>query len=47
MKIWSRQKQNPLIIMGNFNAKSEGREENLVGPLGLGIRNIPGEKLAK
>ncbi|GFO39298.1 craniofacial development protein 2-like protein [Plakobranchus ocellatus] len=37
--------QNPLIIMGDFNAKvGEGREENIVGPHGLGTRNMRGEK---
>ena len=33
--------------MGDFNAKVEGREENVVGPHGLGIRTIPGEKLVE
>ena len=38
----SRQK-GPFIIL--FNAKvGEGRGENVVGLLGLGIRNIRGEK---
>ena len=36
--------QDPLIIMGDFNAKvGEGREEN-GGPHGLGIINIQGEE---
>ncbi|GFO36777.1 craniofacial development protein 2-like protein [Plakobranchus ocellatus] len=40
--------QNPLIIMGDFNAKvGEGREENIVGPHGLGTRNLRGEKLVE
>ena len=33
--------------MGKFNAKVEGREENVVGPPGLGIRNMLGEKLVE
>ena len=38
--------QDPLIIMGDFNAKvGEGGEENMVEPHGLGIRNIRGENL--
>ena len=44
-KVQSRQ-QDPLIIMGQFNAKvGERREENVVGPHGLKIRNIRGKKL--
>ena len=36
-----------LIIMGDFNAKvGEGKEENVVGPHGLGIRNIRREKIS-
>ena len=32
---------DPLTIMGDFKAKvGEGREENVVGACGLGIRNI-------
>ncbi|GFN81559.1 ras-related protein rab-1a [Plakobranchus ocellatus] len=32
--------------MGDFNAKvGEGREENIVGPHGLGTRNLRGEKI--
>ena len=34
------------IFMGDFNAKvGQGREEQIVGPHGLGIRNERGEKL--
>ncbi|GFN90701.1 craniofacial development protein 2-like protein [Plakobranchus ocellatus] len=34
--------------MGDFNAKvGEGREENIVGPHGLGTRNLRGEKLVE
>ena len=34
------------IFMGDFNAKvRQGREEQIVGPHGLGIRNERGEKL--
>ncbi|GFO43397.1 craniofacial development protein 2-like protein [Plakobranchus ocellatus] len=34
--------------MGDFNAKvGEGREENIVGPYGLGTRNLRGEKLVE
>ena len=37
--------QDPLIIMGNFNAKvGKGRQENVVRPHGLGIRNIDEER---
>ena len=32
-------------IKGDFNAKVEGREENVVGPHRLDLRNIRGEKL--
>ncbi|KAK3788523.1 hypothetical protein RRG08_030224 [Elysia crispata] len=38
--------QDPLITMGDFNAPvGEGREENMVGSHGLGIRNTRVEKL--
>ncbi|GFO13734.1 all-trans-retinol 13,14-reductase [Plakobranchus ocellatus] len=39
--------QNPLIIMGDFNARKYAREENIVGPHGLGTRNLRGEKLVE
>ena len=38
-------KQDTLLIIGNSNAEvGEGKEEIVVGPTGLDIRNIPGEK---
>ena len=37
-----------VIIMGNFNAQvEEGREGNVIGTPGLGIRNMRGEKLVE
>ena len=36
------------IIMGDFNAKiGRGRENNIVGPFGLGIRNERGDRLVE
>ena len=38
--------QDVIIVMGDFNAKiGEGREEDIIGPYGLGIRNERGERL--
>src|SRR5688572_29184525 len=35
-----------LVVMGNFNGKvGNGREENIIGPYGLGTRNENGERL--
>ena len=38
-------RQDHLIIMGNFNAKVEEMEDQVVGPNGLGIRKMRGDKL--
>ena len=38
--------QDVIIVMGDFNAKiGEGREEDIIGPYGLGIRNERGDRL--
>src|SRR5688572_22251357 len=35
-----------LVVMGDFNEKvGNGREENIIGPYGLGTRNENGERL--
>src|SRR5688572_20449866 len=35
-----------LVVMGDFNGKvGNGREENIIGPYGLGTRNENGERL--
>ena len=35
-----------LVVMGDFNAKvGSGREENIIGPYGLGTRNENGDRL--
>ena len=35
-----------LVVMGDFNGKvGQDREENTVGPYGLGVRNDNGERL--
>ena len=39
------QTAGPLILQGDFNAKVEGREENVVGLHSLGTRNMRGKKL--
>jgi len=36
----------PIVVMGDFNGKvGDNREEDIVGPFGIGVRNDNGERV--